>query len=75
MHLFAELAFLSFLAYLFLGSYLYRKGKEKLVANLSNYSPLSPSEMGEKVIEDTHLHSLGTIQSDDITILGLKYLG
>jgi len=49
--------------------------KEKLIESLSNYANHSLSEIGNKVIDNVHLHSRGMVQSDDITLLGLKYFG
>ncbi|MFA4923990.1 MAG: SpoIIE family protein phosphatase [Ignavibacteriaceae bacterium] len=49
--------------------------KEKLVSRLSQCAKLSLAEIGSKVLDEVHIHSRGTIQSDDITILAVKYFG
>ncbi len=48
---------------------------EKLINSLSQCANLSLDEIGNKVIADVRIHSLGTIQSDDITVFALKYFG
>lgn len=48
---------------------------EKLINSLSQCANLSLDEIGNKVIADVRVHSLGTIQSDDITVFALKYFG
>lgn len=50
-------------------------GEERLVARLTEKANLNAKELCESVIEDVHVYSTGACQSDDITVLALKYFG
>ncbi|RJP63881.1 MAG: response regulator [Ignavibacteriales bacterium] len=49
--------------------------EERLISKLTDNAKLNSKELAEAVIADVHVYSSGVPQSDDITVLSLKYLG
>ncbi len=49
--------------------------EERLISKLTDNAKLNPQELAEAIIADVHVYSSGAPQSDDITVLSLKYLG
>ncbi len=49
--------------------------EERLVAKLTEIAKQNVTDLSKSVIEDVHAYSTGVCQSDDITVLALKYLG
>jgi sigma-B regulation protein RsbU (phosphoserine phosphatase) len=49
--------------------------EERLISKLTENAKLNCRELAEAIIADVHVYSTGVPQSDDITVLSLKYLG
>ncbi len=49
--------------------------EERLVSKLTENASLNSKEIAEAIIADVHVYSTGAPQSDDITVLSLRYLG